>query len=320
MTNRELVELIRERIPELMLRENEPMSRHCSFRIGGPADIFAEPSDEAQLLELCSLLKGGDTPVLVVGRGTDLLVCDEGVAGVVICLGDAFSGVRAEGARLVAEAGCSLARLAVLARRSCLTGLEFAHGIPGSLGGAVVMNAGAYGGEMSGVVESVRCLGADGTVREYSGDELDFSYRHSRFSGGGEVILSASLRLERGDGEEIEARMRALAEKRAASQPLDKPSAGSTFKRPAGGYAAAMIDGAGLRGYSVGGAAVSEKHAGFVVNNGGAGFEDVIAVMEHVRRAVFDKYGVWLEPEVRIIRPSFPERKEGGRVSGISSR
>lgn len=289
-------------MPRLSLRENEPMSRHCSFRVGGPADIFAEPSGEAELLELCSILDGARAPVLVVGRGTNLLVCDEGIAGVVIHLGDAFSEAVVEGTELTAAAGCPLTRLAVLARQNSLTGLEFAHGIPGSLGGAVMMNAGAYGGEMSAVTVSVRCLDADGTVREYSGGELGFSYRRSRFAVHGGVILSARLRLERGDGEAVDRRMRELMEKRAASQPLDRPSVGSAFKRPAAGYAAAMIDGAGLKGYSVGAAAVSEKHAGFVVNNGGAGFEDIMAVIEHVQKTVLDKYGVLLEPEVRVIR------------------
>lgn len=309
MTNKELAELIREKIPELKLRENEPMSRHCSFRIGGPADIFAEPESEEQLLKLCALLDGEGVPRTVIGRGTNLLVCDEGIGGAVIRLGEGFASARVEGACLRASAGCSLASLALLAKQNARTGLEFAHGIPGSLGGALLMNAGAYGGEMRDVTVSVRALDSDGTVREYSGPELGFGYRHSRFAGGGSVILSAELCLERGDAAEIERRMRALAEKRAASQPLDKPSAGSTFKRPATGYAAAMIDGAGLKGYAVGGAAVSEKHAGFVVNNGGAAFADVIAVMEHVQKTVFDIYGVQLEPEVCILRRDFSCKK-----------
>ncbi len=302
MTKNELVELIRREIPALSLRLDEPMARHCSFRIGGPADIFAEPESEEEAAALFALCESAGAPLLVIGRGTNLLVCDEGVSGVVMRLGGAFAGARAEGTELFAGAGCPLSRLAVLARQEELAGLEFAHGIPGSLGGAVMMNAGAYGGEMSGVAASVRCLDADGVVREYSGGELDFSYRHSRFCDSGGVILSARLGLEPGDGAAIEARMRELMEKRSASQPLDKPSAGSTFKRPETGYAAAMIDGAGLKGFQIGGAAVSEKHAGFVVNLGGATFADVTAVMEHVRRTVLDKYGVELEPEVRVIR------------------
>lgn len=303
MTKNELVELIRGELPGLAVRLDEPMARHCSFRIGGPADIFAEAGSEEQAAGLFGLCRSAGAPLLVIGKGTNLLVCDEGVSGVVMRLGGDFLDARVEGRLLYAGAACPLARAAVLARQAELTGLEFAHGIPGSLGGAVMMNAGAYGGEMSGVVESVRCLDADGVVREYSGGELEFSYRHSRFcESGGAVILSARLGLEPGDGAEIENRMRELMEKRSASQPLDRPSAGSTFKRPKTGYAAAMIDGAGLKGFKIGGAAVSEKHAGFVVNLGGASFADVTAVMEHVRKTVLDKYGVELEPEVRVIR------------------
>ena len=301
MTKNELVELICRELPGLSVRVDEPMARHCSFRIGGPADVFAEVESEEQVSGLYELCRSAGAPLLVIGRGTNLLVCDEGVSGVVMRLGGGFLDARAEGRKLYAGAGCPLARAASLALQNELTGLEFAHGIPGSLGGAVMMNAGAYGGEMSGVVESVRCLDADGAVREYSAEELEFSYRHSRFCERGGVILSARLSLEPGDGAEIEARMRGLMEKRAASQPLDKPSAGSTFKRPKTGYAAAMIDGAGLKGFQIGGAAVSEKHAGFVVNLGGATFGDVTAVMEHVCKTVLDKYGVELEPEVRVI-------------------
>ena len=304
MTKSEVVKVIREKIPGLEVRVDEPMSRHCSFRIGGPADVFAQPGSEEELTELVSLLQSGKVPWTVIGRGTNLLVCDEGLDGVVIKLGDGFASALAEGTELFAQAGISLSRLAVLARLSGLTGLEFAHGIPGSLGGAVMMNAGAYGGEMKDVVVSVRALDPDGEIRTYSGGELSFSYRRSRFAECGGVILSAALSLTRGDGEEIERRMRSLAEKRAGSQPLDKPSAGSTFKRPATGYAAAMIDGAGLKGFQTGGAAVSEKHAGFVVNTGGANFADVITVMEHVQKTVLDKYGVELEPEVKILRRS----------------
>ena len=234
-----------------------------------------------------------------MGRGTNLLIADAGLRGVAIHVGEALGTVSAEGETLSAGAGIALAALAQLARERELSGLEFAHGIPGSLGGAVVMNAGAYGGEMRDVVTSVRYLDADGTVRE-TGDP-QFSYRHSRFSDGGCVVLSATLRLTRGDGAEIEAKMKELMERRRDKQPLDWPSAGSTFKRPATGFAAAMIDGALCKGLTVGGAQVSEKHAGFVINRGGATAADVLALMEEVRRRVFDAYGVELEPEVKII-------------------
>ncbi|MBQ7143740.1 MAG: UDP-N-acetylmuramate dehydrogenase [Oscillospiraceae bacterium] len=302
MNDTELLDLktaVRAALPELVLLENEPMSRHCSFRIGGPAALFAEPATEAELLRLLAVLRERGVRPLLVGRGTNLLVADAGLRGVAIHVGEALGTVRAEGETLSAGAGIALAALAQFARERSLTGLEFAHGIPGSLGGAVVMNAGAYSGEMKDVVASVRYLDAEGTVRE-TGDP-QFSYRHSRFSEGNCVVLSATLRLRSGDGAEIEAKMKELMERRRDKQPLEWPSAGSTFKRPATGYAAAMIDGAGCKGLTVGGAQVSEKHAGFVVNRGGATAKDVLALMEEVRRRVRDKYGVELEPEIKII-------------------
>ena len=301
MTKSEVVKVIREKIPGLEVRVDEPMSRHCSFRIGGPADVFAQPGSEEELTELVSLLQSGKVPWTVIGRGTNLLVCDEGLDGVVIKLGDGFASARAEGTELFAQAGISLSRLAVLARLSGLTGLEFAHGIPGSLGGAVMMNAGAYGGEMKDVVVSVRALDPDGEIRTYSGGELSFSYRRSRFAECGGVILSAALSLTRGDGEEIERRMRSLAEKRAGSQPLDKPSAGSTFKRPQGYFAGKLIQDAGLRGYQVGGAQVSEKHCGFVINKEKALSRDIRQLITDVQIQVESQFGVHLEPEVKFV-------------------
>ena len=302
MADKTLYDRIHERLPTLALRAEEPMREHSSFRIGGAAEAFAVAGSEEELTHLAALCREEDIPLLVVGRGTNLLVSDEGVRGVVVRLGEGLSALRAEGDTITAGAGVTLARLAQFAQQHGLTGLEFAHGIPGSLGGAVVMNAGAYGGEMKDVVVSVRCLDDDGVIREYGAEALDFSYRHSRFSERGGIVLGAVLSLTPGDGEAIAAKMRELMAKRTASQPLDLPSAGSTFKRPASGYAAAMIDGAGLKGYAVGGAMVSEKHAGFVVNTGGASFDDVLAVMEHVQSTVREKYGVTLEPEIKIIR------------------
>lgn len=290
---------IRAELPRLRLLRAEPMKNHCSFRIGGPAELFAEPETEAELTALVSLLRRQEVETSIIGRGTNLLVRDEGVPGAVIRLGERFSSVRFDGEELYAESGASLSQLAVAAQQHCLSGLEFAHGIPGSLGGAVFMNAGAYGGEMKDVVASVRFMDGEGNIRETS--DCGFAYRRSRFSDGESVILGARLRLRAGDPTAISERMRELMEKRTASQPLDKPSAGSTFKRPASGYAAAMIEGAGLKGLSVGGAQVSEKHSGFVINTGDATFEDVTALMKKVRQAVFDKYGVLLEPEVRLL-------------------
>ncbi|MBR1496621.1 MAG: UDP-N-acetylmuramate dehydrogenase [Oscillospiraceae bacterium] len=294
-----LAKELRRALPRLRLLENEPMSRHCSFRTGGPAEVFAEPSSPEELAALRALLWSLGEEGVVIGRGTNLLVRDGGVRGAVIHIGEGFGSLVREGETLRAGAGLSLARLAGAARDWGLAGLEFAHGIPGSLGGAVLMNAGAYGGEMKDAVVSVSYLDERGERRET--EEPGFAYRRSRFSGGGEIVLGAALRLEPGDPAEISARMRALAEKRAASQPLDLPSAGSTFKRPAAGYAAALIDAAGLKGCRVGGAMVSAKHAGFVVNAGGATSGDILALMAHIQEEVERRFGVSLEPEVKII-------------------
>ena len=290
---------LRRAFPALALRENEPMKAHCSFRIGGPADVFAEPGSAEELRALWGYLRAHGVAATVIGNGTNLLVHDEGIRGVVVHLGERFAAIRREGDTLIADAGVTLARLATAAKDAQLAGLEFAHGIPGSLGGAVMMNAGAYGGEMKDVVVFVRYLNADGEIAETA--EPGFGYRHSRFADSGELILGATVHLVPDDGAAIHARMMELWAKRSASQPLDRPSAGSTFKRPATGYAAAMIDGAGLKGARVGGAQVSEKHAGFVINTGDATFADVTALMARIQETVQAKYGVWLEPEVRIL-------------------
>lgn len=299
METRLLALELKRALPGLRLLEGEPMAAHCSFRIGGPAALFAEPSDEAELLALLAALRERGVRPLLLGKGTNVLVADAGVPGVVVHIGEALGAVRVAGTRMEAGAGVPLSVLAQRAREHSLTGLEFAHGIPGSLGGAVVMNAGAYDGEMKDVVVSVRYLDGEGTLRET--EDMGFAYRRSRFSDGQSVVLSAVLQLREGDGEAVAARMRELGERRRSKQPLDRPSAGSTFKRPARGYAAALIEGAGLKGLSVGGAQVSEKHAGFVINTGNASCADVLALMELVRARVYEKYGVELEPEVRIV-------------------
>ena len=290
---------LRNALPGLRLLEDEPMKNHCSFRIGGPADVFAEPASEAELAALRRLLWEKGAESVIIGNGTNLLVRDEGVRGVVIHVGEALSATTFEGNAVSAGAGITLARLATAAKDRGLTGLEFAHGIPGSLGGAVMMNAGAYGGGMKDAVTSVRCMNERGEVWET--DEPGFSYRRSRFTDGTDLILGAALHLAPGESTEIEAKMKELMAKRSASQPLDKPSAGSTFKRPATGYAAAMIDGAGLKGFQVGDAMVSEKHAGFVINAGNATCADVLRLMEHIQKVVEAQYGVLLEPEVKLI-------------------
>ncbi len=298
-----LINDIRSALPGLEMHENEPMSAHCSFRIGGPARLMACPASGAEAAALLRLLREADAPVELMGKGTNLLVADEGLDAVVVRLGEAISGAELlPGDRVRAGAGISLAKLAVFAAEAGLSGLEFAHGIPGSLGGAVFMNAGAYGGEMKDVLESAEIALPDGTLREVPAEELELSYRHSALEGSGALVTAATVKLTPAEPEAIRARMRELMEKRRASQPLDMPSAGSTFKRPVGGYAAALIDQAGLKGFAIGGAEVSEKHAGFVINRGGATFDDVLRLMEHIQKTVLEKSGVRLEPEVRILK------------------
>ena len=304
MNNTELRSFLREarsRRPELMILENEPMSRHCSFRIGGACDAMLLPSSIEDVEAVCALLaECGEKPFLM-GNGTNLLVTDAPLHRIVLRMGEDFSRIDpVNGTALRAESGATLSRLASFAAAHGLAGLEFAHGIPGTLGGAVSMNAGAYGGEMKDVVTSVTYLDKDLSLRET--DDAGFSYRRSRFSDTDCIVLGAKISLHEDDPDAIRERMRSLAERRRSSQPLDMPSAGSTFKRPAGGYAAALIDEAGLKGYTVGGAQVSEKHAGFVINRGGACFDDVLRLIEHIRNDVYRVSGIELEPEVKIIR------------------
>lgn len=291
-------------LPALEIRENEPMSEHCSFKIGGPARLMLLPSSAEEAASALAILRSSGAQVLIVGSCTNLLIPDEGYPGAVVRMSKPASSMELlDAARIRAQAGATLNALAVFAAQHELTGLEFAHGIPGSVGGGVAMNAGAYGGEMRDVLESAEYVDADGVISTLSGDALGLSYRHSAFSDTDKLITSAVFRLTPGDGEAVRARMNELIEKRRASQPLDMPSAGSTFKRPKTGYAAALIDEAGLKGLSVGGAMVSTKHAGFVVNAGGATYSDVIELMREVRRRVYEFSGVLLEPEVKIIGP-----------------
>ena len=297
-----LVRALRAVLSAERAREYEPMSAHCSFRIGGPARLFCLPAYEDEAAKLLKLMYGEGVRPVVIGSGTNLLVPDGGLDAVVLCTA-AMDGVSAAGGELRAGAGCPMARAAAAAQRAQLAGLEFAHGIPGSVGGGVFMNAGAYGGEMKDVLASARVLSPDGSAETMGAEELGLSYRHSALEGSGRVLTGAVFRLRPDSGAEIAARMRALAEKRRASQPLEWPSAGSTFKRPQGGYAAAMIDQAGLKGLAVGGAKVSEKHAGFIINAGGATYADVTALIAEVQRRVFERFGVMLEPEVRILGP-----------------
>ena len=289
-------------LPEMTYEREAPLARYTSFRIGGPAKRMAFPKDGSQMVLLIAFARSCGAQPLVIGNGTNLLFPDAGVDRLVVNTREyAEVSIDAQG-RVVAESGASLARTAVFAQQRGLTGLEFAHGIPGSVGGAVCMNAGAYGGEMRQVVESASVLFPDEGVKRLRGEELSFSYRHSLLADRPDaVVLSAVFALSAGEPEEIRSKMDELMTRRKASQPLEYPSAGSTFKRPEGYFAAALIDECGLKGLTVGGAQVSEKHAGFVINRGGATCADVTALMAEIQRRVWKEKGVRLEPEVKVI-------------------
>lgn len=276
----------------------EPLREHTSFRLGGGAWIFCKPYSEEALRIGLQLALREDLPVYILGKGTNLLVSDRGVFGVVFDM-TALDNVRVDGTKIIAQAGALLRNVAKTAAEASLSGLEFAHGIPGSLGGAVVMNAGAFGPEMKDVVERVRLMDRYGQIREVPAEEMEFSYRHSRLEESGEIVLAAVLALQAGEQEAIEAKMRELGEKRREKQPLNTRNAGSTFKRPAGYFAGKLIEDAGLKGFSLGGAQVSEKHAGFVINTGTASAKEVWNLCREVQRIVKEKSGVDLELEVR---------------------
>ena len=277
----------------------EPMREHTSFRLGGGAWLYCKPYSEEALAIGLKLCRREDLPVYILGKGTNLLVSDRGVFGAVFDM-TGMDEIRVEGTRVTAQAGALLRNVAKAAAEASLTGLEFAHGIPGSLGGAVVMTAGAFGPEMKDVVESVRLMDDRGRIRELPAAEMDFGYRHSRLEESGEIVLSAVLALSPGEKESIEARMRELGDKRREKQPLNTRNAGSTFKRPAGHFAGKLIEEAGLKGYTLGGAQVSEKHAGFVINTGTASAKEVYRLCGEVQRLVKEKSGVELELEVRL--------------------
>ena len=280
---------------------NEPLSKHTSFRIGGPAEVMIFPKNDEELsraLKMSALL---DCEYRILGAGTNVLAPDEGVSGLVICLKDCLDGIAVlDNNMLWAAGGVTMSRAAVFAASHGLSGLEFAHGIPGTVGGGVYMNAGAYGGEIAQICTSVNIMTSTGEKKTLAADEMCFGYRHSCLEENGGIVLGATFLLSEKPEEEIRATMQDLIGRRKKSQPLELPSAGSAFKRPVGGYAAALIDQAGLRGFSIGGAAVSEKHAGFVVNCGNATSCDVRELLQKVSDLVFDKFAIRLEPEVRI--------------------
>lgn len=279
----------------------EPMKRHTTFRIGGPAEVFVMPGNLEEVQRILEICRTEDLPYFILGNGSNLLVSDRGYRGVVIQLDRNFGEVKVEGTEIHASAGALLSTIAVAARRASLTGFEFAGGIPGTLGGAVVMNAGAYGGEMKDVLRKVMVMDQSGKVFEIPAEELQMGYRTSIIKTAGYIVLGAVLSLKEGNLEEIKMLTRKLSEQRTSKQPLEYPSAGSTFKRPEGYFAGKLIMDSGLRGYRVGGAQVSEKHCGFVINTGDATAQDVRTLMSDVRRIVKEKFGVTLEPEVKFL-------------------
>ena len=296
-----MLEKLQKMLGEAKVLVNEPMASHTTFRIGGPADYFVMPETVEELANVLKLCKEENTPYFILGNGSNLLVGDKGFRGVVIQLYKNFDGLSIEGTKITAKSGAMLIRVAKEAGKAGLTGLEFASGIPGTIGGAMVMNAGAYGGEMKDVVTSVTVLTKDGDIKILSGDEMNFRYRGSVVEDEGYIVLEAVMELEEGNLEEIQARMDELSVQRRTKQPIEYPSAGSTFKRPEGYFAGKLIQDAELRGYQVGGAQVSEKHCGFVINAGGATAADVMQLMQDVSDKVMEQFGVTLEPEVKRI-------------------
>lgn len=293
--------ILEERLMPDSVCINEMMSGHTTFRIGGPASVFVTPKSEEDLVTTVNVCRSQGVPCFILGNGSNLLVSDQGYDGVVVHIGANMRDISVEGTEITAKTGAMLSQVAHAALEHCLTGMEFAAGIPGSLGGACMMNAGAYGGEMSQILVGVRALDPEGRVVELAADQLDLGYRHSMMMEKQYVVLGARIHLEKGDPKEIQARMDELKEKRVSKQPLDLPSAGSTFKRPEGAFAGKLIMDAGLRGFRVGDAMVSEKHCGFVVNAGRATAEDVCDVIAHVQKVVLEKFGKKLEPEIRFL-------------------
>lgn len=289
-------------IDGLKISTDEPMSAHTSFKIGGPADVFVIPETEEAILKLLFCAKKENLPLTVIGSGSNLLVSDEGIRGITLKISSSFSDVCVHGEKIVAKSGASLAKIASAAQNHSLSGFEFASGIPGSLGGAIYMNAGAYGGEMADVIKSVTYVKTGGEIVIAKNEDLSFSYRHSAFCDHQDfVILSAEIELKKGSKDEIKEKMHELNQKRKEKQPLNFPSAGSAFKRPEGYFAAKLIEDAGLKGFSVGGAEVSEKHSGFIINKGGATASDVISLVCHIKKTVKEKFGVELYPEIKFV-------------------
>lgn len=295
----EFYEKLSKIVRKEQILEEEPMKKHTTFRIGGPAEYLILPQTTEEIADVIKLCRQEEIPWYIVGNGSNLLVADEGVRGVVIQLLRNFNQIQVEGCQIRMQAGAQNAAVAKRALDASLTGFEFAAGIPGTIGGAVVMNAGAYGGEMKDILKEVTVLDPNGMIRTIPAEELELGYRTSIIAKKGYVVLEAVIVLKTGDPKEIKAAMDELKEKRVTKQPLEYPSAGSTFKRPEGYFAGKLIMDAGLRGFSVGGAQISEKHCGFVINKGNATAKDVTELMDETKKIVMEKFGVALEPEVK---------------------
>ena len=299
--NQNIIEKFTDLLGKEKVKVNEPMNRHTTFRIGGPADCFLLPSSQEALQEIIKICSDEKLPYFILGNGSNLLVSDAGYRGVIIQLYRNYGEITAEGNMIRAKAGALLSQIAAAAKNASLTGFEFAGGIPGTLGGAVVMNAGAYGGEMKDILKEVTVMTEKGEILTLPAEELEMGYRTSIIKKKGYLVLGAVIVLEQGEQEVIKARMKELTEQRVSKQPLEYPSAGSTFKRPEGYFAGKLIMDAGLCGYQTGGAQVSEKHCGFVINKGNATATDVCRLMKDVQDKVKEQFGVTLEPEVKFL-------------------
>lgn len=299
--NQEFLQRLRTQIKAGTVTEHEPLNRHTSFSIGGPADVFVSPGTKEEIREAVRIAAEERVPFFVVGNGSNLLVSDEGFRGMILHIGKNYQEISVDNDVVCVQAGALLSRTARVALEHELTGMEFAAGIPGSLGGAVAMNAGAYGGEIKDILLDASVLTPEGEFLTLTGEELELSYRHSCIFEKNYIVLSARFQLKKGDRTAILARMNELARARREKQPLEFPSAGSTFKRPEGYFAGKLIQDAGLKGYTVGGAQVSEKHSGFVINRGGATAEEVAFLIEQVQKKVKAQFGVTMQPEVRFV-------------------
>ena len=280
---------------------SELMSRHTTFKIGGPADYFLTPETEEQLKDTFVAAKSAGLPVMIMGNGSNMLVGDKGIRGAVICLCKKLNSIKVNDCEIYVGSGVLMSKVSSVALSHSLSGFEFASGIPGTVGGGVYMNAGAYGFELKEIIKSVRYMDNDGKIAEILCEDCEFGYRKSIFEKQGYTILGATFKLNKGDATEIRAAIDDYTKRRVTKQPIEKPSAGSVFKRPEGYFAGALIEGANLKGFSIGGAQVSEKHAGFIINTGNATAKDVLDLIEHIKAVVFEKNGVMLEPEVRLV-------------------